>query len=151
MVESVCIPACSTVPAAGEYTNVPATFAVASSWAGPRGAGLLIGAGCGQVMTGSVLAGAGPPPPGGLDPPGEMSFKSAFQEARRAVVPASSRSGRGGHEASTLRMSFPFHRGSLTVLDGGEGQTGDQTNSSPLNELERATYASHLREHSDSD
>ena len=57
VVVSVCVPAASTVPAGGEYTNVPGTFAVASSCAEVSGAGFLIGAGCGQVITAVGLEG----------------------------------------------------------------------------------------------
>jgi hypothetical protein len=53
---SVCVPASSTVPAGGLYANVPATFAVASNCAVPKGVGFVIAAGCDQVIVGVVFA-----------------------------------------------------------------------------------------------
>lgn len=53
--DKVCVPAPSTVPAAGVYTNVPGTFAVASSCAPLSAVPKVIAAGAVQVTTGVPL------------------------------------------------------------------------------------------------
>src|SRR5262245_42468017 len=52
--DSVCVPASSTVPAGGEYTNVPGKFAVACNCAAPMGVAYVMASGCGQVIVGVV-------------------------------------------------------------------------------------------------
>jgi hypothetical protein len=54
--DSVCEPTPSTVPAAGVYTKVPATLAVASSWVALSGVPKLIAAGVAHVNTGVPFA-----------------------------------------------------------------------------------------------
>ena len=56
--ESVCVPALSTVPAAGEYTKVPGTLAVASNWVLLTAAPYVIAAGAFQVIKGVLFDGA---------------------------------------------------------------------------------------------
>src|ERR1700746_2034794 len=54
--DSVCDPALSTSPAAGEYSNVPGIEAEALSWASPRGVPQGIGFGEAHSMFGTILA-----------------------------------------------------------------------------------------------
>ena len=56
MTDSVCEPALSTSPAAGEYSNVPGIEAEALSWAAPRGVPKGIGFGEAHSMFGTDLA-----------------------------------------------------------------------------------------------
>jgi hypothetical protein len=51
----VCAPGLNTVPAAGEYVNVPGTFAVAFNCVAPRADPYVMGVGVGQVITGTSL------------------------------------------------------------------------------------------------
>jgi len=60
---SVCAPTASTVPAAGEYTNVPATLAVALSCALPSAVPYVIAAGVAHVIVGTVFVFAANVPP----------------------------------------------------------------------------------------
>jgi hypothetical protein len=55
VVESVWVPALSTVPDAGEYAKLPGVFAVASSCVELNGVPKVIAAGAGQAMTGVAL------------------------------------------------------------------------------------------------
>ena len=55
--KSVWVPAVSTVPAGGLYTNVPATLAVASNCVELRAVELVIAAGAAHVMVGVVAGG----------------------------------------------------------------------------------------------
>ena len=54
--DSVRVPAVSTVPAAGEYANVPGTLAAAFSCAAPSGVPYAIDAGVGHAIEGVALA-----------------------------------------------------------------------------------------------
>jgi len=53
--ERVSVPAAGTVPAAGVYTNVPGTDAVALSWVALSAVPEEIAAGAGQVIVGVSL------------------------------------------------------------------------------------------------
>ena len=59
LTDTMCVPALRTVPAAGEYVNVPLVLAVALSWVAPSGVPYAIAAGAYHVTCGFACATSG--------------------------------------------------------------------------------------------